>query len=385
MPHPELVPQKRTDKRGVAVTRWVRPGRAAPGAGRSIPAPTARATREPFQPGPNETTPTTHIFEVAEGSGSMKVAPPSPELLAIPRPQSEQLGRLPRTGYLFTASYAEFYDVLSAVPPQDALDLLQRGVRTAQEAAEFLDQHGIEHLGWDAGALTEECMRRSLPPNKVLADMGSVVGEDPIGAVSYIIARGQSAAVDEIRDYLLSGRVTPDDLDEVGLEGAAAMGIRKVADAIIRAKADGRDEFTLAGIRTIVRDYWKAEADRDYYGVSDEVHIEVALSVLRFHGLKAAQELGETSAYVRARSFLGEELSDADDRRLAGIAIFADGLWEMLTSDDDADAAIAAFDAGVSVKEANDWLERTDPQQPVARRLDALTQGLHSPTADGWL
>lgn len=67
-----------------------------------------------------------------------------------------------RNGYAFSASEVEMYEVLSVVNPDDALPLLDAGVRTKKDAKEVLKAAGLSKLIDDYSDMTDEALKRGI-------------------------------------------------------------------------------------------------------------------------------------------------------------------------------------------------------------------------------
>lgn len=87
-----------------------------------------------------------------------------------------------RNGYAFIASEVEMYEVLSVVNPDDALPLLDTGVRTKQDAQAILKAAGLSKLIDDYSDMTDEALKRGIIATdylKVFSRKWEVFRDDP--------------------------------------------------------------------------------------------------------------------------------------------------------------------------------------------------------------
>lgn len=156
-----LIPEKRVNKRGVAVTKHVRATPAATKSKDSMPPPalvSARKTKGKSltkkQLEPNYNSLLRSQFKTdAELQTAIKARYGYPRLDTL---------------FVFTCSDAEVYDVISAVGLTNAGALLgDAGIRSKEDALEFLSSTGLDHLATDSSGLTAAALNRGIPAHDV--------------------------------------------------------------------------------------------------------------------------------------------------------------------------------------------------------------------------
>lgn len=242
-----LVPEKRTDRNGRAVTRHVRAGSPASKSAAAIPPPRAA--------------------KASDGSDrpEARLRPKQREqqrfvLKHLALPSSPALGQGPtpyQTAYEFTASAAEFYDVLSVAAEADAVRLLRAGCRSAEEASEKLARGGGEPL--DRRELVDELLRRNISP-QAMAEYGLAHGTPAVDAHSV------KAAADAVELYAISalrtrdlyfevlrevldGQIRIEDIKAVGVTRLKTGSRLQASKELLRTLACGDAKFTAADVR----------------------------------------------------------------------------------------------------------------------------------------
>jgi hypothetical protein len=156
-----LIPEKRVNKRGVAVTKHVRATSTATKSKDSMPPPalvSARKTKgKPLtkkQLEPNYNSLLRSQFKTdVELQTAIKARYGYPRLDTL---------------FVFTCSDAEVYDVISAVGLTNAGALLgDAGIRSKEDALEFLSSTGLNHLATDSSDLTAAALNRGIPAHDV--------------------------------------------------------------------------------------------------------------------------------------------------------------------------------------------------------------------------
>lgn len=83
------------------------------------------------------------------------------------------------TSFTFTASEVDVYAVLSVAQSGDAAWMLARGVRTAEDAVQFLDGHGAAHRAVKRTRLAAEALKRGIPSTDFMNRMKLAVIAHP--------------------------------------------------------------------------------------------------------------------------------------------------------------------------------------------------------------
>jgi hypothetical protein len=217
---PNLIREQRVDKNGVLNTKLVSAAPKASKAALRVPAPSVgssassrakKIAEKPFKPRPAQVQ--KQFYSLAHGSYRI-----SPELLvtmpfAVPSGQS--------TFYSFEASEVEVYDVLSVTTPGDAMELLQRGVRTAADATKYLNRRKMKMLVKDYGKYSEEAIKRNISSYKFMECFDATKDsemESPyfMDALELRCSSSLSDQYHWIKDELLAGEMRMEDIKAIG-------------------------------------------------------------------------------------------------------------------------------------------------------------------------
>lgn len=193
-----LIPEKRMDRHGRVVTRYVRP--ASSGSGTAFPAP-ALATEWPSpSTSQNSLTLRVHIMGQFSPDGELR-----------------QLVKKQRGDIEFRASDAQIYEVLSVAAPGDALLLLNEGVRTSDGALSILHAKNLGRLVADNERWCMEAMKRSIPAQSFMESL--YYGDKN---ATYFMDAAEASGFDgmelqkQVPDAVLAGTLSIDDLRTVG-------------------------------------------------------------------------------------------------------------------------------------------------------------------------
>ena len=401
-----LTPEKRLNKNGVLVTKHVRNGSTTTQNKVQLPAPAAPQTtrvRRAFKP--NEAQLQEGYFGIpinqpgAKYWGPHIIGRPHPDLAAVPSTDEKQKEQPHRDWYHFRASDVEYYSVLSVVRPFDALNLLQRGIRSAEEALEFLEDHGLKHLAGDYSAYTDEILRHRINGNMGMVYLNDIIDAqaDPVLAGEWVKMCAQKSIMDEarfIKDEMLSGQVTVEDLKAVGIKNIGA-DIKAVAQYIIHSKNDNNPDFTLEEIEEVMEDVtrdltsdkadWKSKprwAQKEFTFVSKA---PARLAIARVMGSDAALMYRPSVKMHDYELQRMEEAGNVDPERLGRLTWFATKVNVQLEDEEDFIAMSELYDTGVEVKSVNAFLSQVGTRMGTAESLTAAKEGLHTAVVSGWL
>lgn len=403
----KLTAQLRPDHTGKMVTRWVRED-APSGSVSPLPAPklatspkSSPAKKRPLKLTPKQTTqPVSYGMEKSnvdrDEYGHHIRRSLSEELKTIPF-NAHQVERGHGGWYRFSATEEQFYAVMSVARPMDAMNLLHRGIRTADDAYSFLSDNGVEHLAGDHSELMDELLRNRIEPQAAAPYIDDVLdkGGDPKGAADWIKLSSRRAllhATDEVRDDMISGAVTLKEMQSMGIKNLNARSLPAFAKYIKLSKADGNPNFTVDDISAVA----KVHADEIYvapsqFGPNRGSTLETVLSVARFHGAAAVFEIKnhvDASYHQRvSRGMIGESGS-VDEKRLSDMTLFYSRLKKQLVflKPEHDEAVRELFDQGITADAIGDYLTgaKRDSAE-TAVRLNAMRQGIVSAVSDGWL
>jgi hypothetical protein len=153
-----LIPEKRVNKNGVAVTKHVRaaaktasaakvPAPSLKGSGRAKPAKTKPLTKKQLEPNYN-TLIRGHFVADGELAESLRLTYGNPRMNQI---------------YQFTCSDAEIYDVISVAGLKNAGALLDAGFRDKDSVTTYLRRKGLDRLIEDESELVRSALNRGVP------------------------------------------------------------------------------------------------------------------------------------------------------------------------------------------------------------------------------
>lgn len=208
-----LIPERRVNKNGVAVTKHVR-AQASATLDKTPPAPSLRRNdsgKEKLRPGQLE----------------QRVRSFSPL-----KNDADRLLMQGHTGmFTFTSSDKEIYDVMSVTRAGDAMALLEKGVRTSEEALDVLARNGLEHRQRDRSELMQELLKRNIAPEKTtkafsMLDIDREYWANPHerdtnhypDVIEYLSIESYKDMYgsDDIKNLILSGDISFSDIKDIG-------------------------------------------------------------------------------------------------------------------------------------------------------------------------
>ena len=400
-----LIAEVRPDKDGKLVTRHVRVDKGAAGAAKALPSPVLSASQQPkkrraFKANEQQLRNINYGIAInhpdPENWGPHVIGEPHRELKAVRFTEIEKR-KAEGNWYRFQCSEIEYYSVLSVVRPFDAMNLLHRGIRSADEAVEFLHKNGIEHLSADYSAYTDELLRHRIGPNMAAVYLDSIIDADadPQLAADWVKMCSQKSMLDKavvIKDEMLSGEVTIADLKAVGVKNLAP-DIKTVAQYIIHSKNDGNPDFTLDDIAEVMSGevdtiaYEKSIGRTNAFGREPDYNrnIEPRLAVARFHGAQAGSIYSIATSMYDYQNRRMKESGTVDEKRLADLTFFTSKINVSLHLKADFEAMIELHESGVSPADVNEFLTKADKKMSTSVRLAAAKEGIHSVISGGWL
>jgi hypothetical protein len=324
---------------------------------------------------------------------------PNPELAAIPFDKRQQ-ETFVHDWYRFDATDVEYYSVMSVVRPFDALNLLHRGIKSADQARDFLEENGLSHLAGDYSEYTDELLRNRINTNLGMVYMNDIIDAqpDPSYAGAWVKMCSQKSIMDEarfIKDEMLSGQVTTEDLKAIGVRNLGH-DIKTVAQYIIHSKNDNNPNFTLKEIGMVMEDVtrdiafekerWKSNNrwGSDEF-VSDNDTVPARLAVVRAMGEAGSLVISISTDMYDWELKRMEESGKVDPVRLGGLTFFASKARIRLFRDDEYRAMAELFDSGVEVEKARAFLDRAPSSMSTAEKLREAKTGLHTSVVSGWL
>lgn len=250
-----LIPEQRLDRNGKLVTKHVR---ATPKqtAGRSaLPQPKLAAKvqsktgTKTFKPRSSQLQQTYHSHPASRYALDERLM----------TTEERQRGGLHGSYYAYTASEVDAYEVLSVAPIGAALMMLTRGIRTADEAREYLTQHGAADLIVDHRDMIQEALEKNVNHYDFVehyelsfTDEGRSSDNliDAIRFSSTSLNQGvNSTAVHDI----LSGDISYEDIKAVGVTNLKPHHRLSSLQVTFRRIKRGEGDYTIDGIKEIIK------------------------------------------------------------------------------------------------------------------------------------
>jgi hypothetical protein len=361
----QLIPEQRADYTGKIVTRHVR-SNAAPTPARGIPAPSIAAPAQ--SPG----FPSKARTQQIEREVRMYNRSSDSRLKSICSRINTGLYGAAR----FTASDVEIYDVLSTCHGNDAILLLAAGMRTRQDALEFLKEHDLELLIIDHEQITQDALQRDIPALHAMELMGFHGSRhraephylDALEANGIRTLRELEKYYPTIPNLIMSDVIRLSDIKTIGvtrlLEGSRRS---PVVDQLkkIRSGESSYDAETMKQL-LVKAGKWRIE-DTNVIKMANSFGAENVLNLI---------DLGQ-AAEASVKMFFNSHYSD---EQRGEIIAFYDRLAHHVRHFEKQDV-FSFYDHGVTVEEVRDGLE----QELSPIEIVALKNGVRPNLADGWL
>lgn len=156
-----LIPEQRVDKNGRLNTKHVRAtpkagntasGVPAPALGSAVASTASGAAHGSYKPRPSQKQQKHRVYDSGFANYNEK--------LKAPDEHGEKWGR--SITFLFTASDVEMYEVLGVADNGDAIRMLASGIKTSQDAVEYMRSRGAEESIIDRSELTQGALERAI-------------------------------------------------------------------------------------------------------------------------------------------------------------------------------------------------------------------------------
>jgi len=169
----------------------------------------------------------------------------------------------------FTCNHVMFCDVLSVVEADNAIALMSRDINTSEDALQFLNDQGLNHLIKDKSWETNELLTRRIRPLSYAEITAKGRGEQ--STPSQIIDAAEAHSTTALRDWqrypsvpirILDGAINLADIKEIG----ATRMIRAdpKGDALIQALArinNGDVDFNAADLKSLIKTFYDETAE----------------------------------------------------------------------------------------------------------------------------
>lgn len=371
-----LIPVQRPDKTGKVVTRHVKADPLAGKVRTAMPAPSLGAKPTRKQP-------------------AFKPRAKQRELKRETGVWGDMDGRIERTGitqksyyYAFTASEEEIYGVLSVVPRHsNAVKLLSEGVRSAEEARNYLSRYNLDDFIMDRSAFTDEAMRKNVRVEDFVTHTGIIGYVKPhhepsnaadamLFAASPLMDGNHAAMVD-----ILEGRVSYDDMKHIGTGKLKAWGRVKGILPLLRKLKQGDAPCTIDDLKSVI-----AQCS------SQRIEGHNFESVMRFIEAGGIDAVRATPNLLRVSTALSSQESNARKGITDGSNVFERVTYDLVVTDainDPGSSGVCVtdeyFDAGIPVDITIEAIRSGGNIEEARVLLDARKNGVNSNFADGWL
>lgn len=376
-----LIPEQRADKNGNLVTRHVR---ATPkqGAGRTVmPQPSlgtsiaSKGAKKPFKPREKQIT-------QYNASHNVDSYPFDQRLVTDEEEKAEERARQNRyysAYYVFKASEVEVYDVLSVAPVGEALRMLSRGVRTADEARTYLTEHGAADLILDRRDQMNEALEKNVSHYDFVSKSESLLEFEKsphlIDCVRFASSSLNEGLNGTVGYQIASGEISFEDIKAVGITKLKSYDrLYPLVDAFKALNANEGD-YTVEGLKELV----VRAANEDL-----KSHFNYVCRLMKEIGLR--ETLSFKSLDNVANSYLAYKIAPGSNRyggdalkRAVYSARLNDGLPNSTRSTTFSDQF---FDAGIPVETVVDVVSRGGG---VREAIAIHEEGIQASVSGGWL
>lgn len=378
-----LISEKRVDRNGNLVTRHVR---ATPkqGAGRSaMPQPSLGSAASPVAPR-RAFKPREKQRAQSHQSHNVDKYPFDSRLVTDQSEKDEEAARQNRwysRYYTFKASEVEIYDVLSVAPIGEALRMLSRGVRSADEARQHLIDHGAGDLIIDRKSVMDEALEKNVSHYDFVsryAEINNDYGDtehlvDCVLFGSSSLSEGYNASV---MDRIASGMISFDDIKAVGITKLKTHDRAYHLSNAFKALHEGESGYTVDNIKTLI-----ARAQDEDFSSADWSHLsrfmdKIGISeTLKFNKLKNLRDAFLTYFIAPGANRFEE---DRDERAFFSAKV-RDGISRYTLSTTFTDQF---FEAGIPVEATIDVVSRGGG---LREAIAIHEEGIAGSVSGGWL
>lgn len=322
----------------------------------------------------------------------------APELAAIPLPDVEGTVWRPKSdthNYRFLASDVDYYDVMSVVRPWDAANLLARGINSADEAREFLSEHGLEHLIHGKPEFAQELLRGKFNANLSASYLDEIIDADtePAYAHDWVKACSMKSIeyqAEAIKDEMLSGEISYADLSSVGIRNLYDC-IKPVATHITHMRNDDNPDFTVEDITKVMsyevgHETVEKALGREQTPEKRQRRAYVRLNVARFYGGEAGTKFILPTGPTMWLAKRMHDEGTTNHKELADFTIYTSKLnYSWHKSDEYYNALVDVFRLGIDPDRVTDYLENANDDGEAVDLLRAAKKDIPLSIVDGWL
>jgi hypothetical protein len=284
-----------------------------------------------------------------------------------------------RSKFTFVASEVEVYSVLSVAQPGDAVWLLSKGVRSAEDAADSMRGYGAEDKMLRRTIITAEALRRGISSLDFMMRMRLAVIANPVDGddlrVMDVLELSTISSLDEQWGWaareVRNGLIRLEDIKYLGVSKLKSR--RRLVSIIeaLQAVHEPETKFSMEDLKYLV--------DKGARDSLPETHFKAAVEYLVAEGVGG---LKKTDSLKMIRSM---SVRHYDDKRLQRVSYEIDFRavykWQIGVPFPEK-GLIELFDAGVPADKA---AELMNEGLPVGSVIGVSIDSVEKPLAGGWL
>lgn len=375
-----LIPEKRVNKNGIAVTKHVRVSPAAQKPKPSIPTPVISGTGRKSAAKPKlskkQTEEKHNLIDTSKFNTDSELAAAVASRYGKPRTADYPV---------FTCSDAEIYEVTSVVGLDNAGMLLGAGLRSKSDTEAFLRSVGMERLAGDYSDMTTEALERGVPAIEVFKMYGKYfTGDGEKLDYSLVLDTAEANAHKGLRE----ASVNPSIPARIAGEGISMDDLRTVGPTRFVKTMDSSG-FLLKQLTEMKSGFLQYSAEEmketivrftDTKGSVNKASVRAALAISREFGHSYATTIDNPQIAAAMQEVFKEET--AENRRAA--IEYADALSDGVKSKWSLNTGIVTllFHEGIAPQRAADHLNNGTPvNQIIAIEKNNITPSI----SGGWL
>jgi hypothetical protein len=267
----------------------------------------------------------------------------------------------------------EGYGVISAVDShQHALALMAMGIKTADDAHEFLSEHDLEHLTYEGYPLAQEAMERRIPLESFIDFEVNGAGPDELAPDVYLdtaeaFSHKPLRDVQEIILGVRAGTIKLQDVKDVGIT------------TISKAETKYQLHELLEGINAGTRNYTAKQLGSVLGKCNEGVMEYTMIRMLQQYGGDVADSIKHPNVVRNMHSEGRKDKLSEDEMQAA--AVYGDKFMQQAYMH--YTFVYEMFRAGVDVDFAAN-AAKENPQL-TSHEIIGLSKGAAAPLIDGWL
>ena len=291
-------------------------------------------------------------------------------------------GLMPGVPCVFEANDVEFYSVQSVVGNDEAIILMQCGVRSAEDAKHLLKRERLQHLITDHSALSDKALRQKVSAIDFCEFVsGRVINgvneDDVIDAVKISTLKGYKLANSfrQLDNLVFEGKIAASDLRAIGPQHLRVKrGAQEIVDALARIKT-GKARYDAHELRKLL-DWIKNDDSNDSFEYDNGISVADRIGIAATMSLRSKNKTWRVLRNLNGRVASSEEEAFITHADRSGALLVGRGIGGNLT-----EGAIALYRSGVDPDVARKQLEE-------GRDVESIISGhlnVHQTVVGGWL